>query len=261
MSILAEQRKKVILEQLKDSGQVKVIHLAKKLSVSEETVRRDLHNLEQDGLLKRVYGGAVTQKSPGNYEPPYLQRQAIHAEEKKAIGQCAASLVKSGDTIAIDVGTTTLEFAKSLSGLQQLTVLTNSLAVAFCLMEALNAGRISGKVIVIGGELSPQQQSLSGTASELMMRPFTVDKTFLSAGGISLDRGISDFDIHESSMSRLFAESAKEVIVLADRSKLGENAFVQIIPLEEADLIVSSGPPPEEWLPYLDTFHVNWTEA
>lgn len=260
MSILAEQRQQIIMEQLRSAGQVKVLTLAEQLSVSEETVRRDLKQLEKDGLLKRVYGGAIPQKY-SNFEPPYLQRQALRTDIKQRIGEAAAELVKSGDTIAIDVGTTLLEFAKAIQGHQRLTILTNSLAVSFCLMESLNNGRFTGKVIVIGGELNPEQQSLSGITGEEMMKQFAVDKAFLSAGGITTERGISDYDIHESRMSKLFAQSAGEVIVLADHSKLGTDAFVQIIPLEAANTIISNTAPPETWLPILNKHQMRWIQA
>ncbi|MDQ0089700.1 DeoR/GlpR family transcriptional regulator of sugar metabolism [Paenibacillus anaericanus] len=260
MSILAEERKLIILEQLRSAGQVKVLTLAERLCVSEETVRRDLKQLENEGLLNRVYGGAIPQKF-SNYEPPYIQRQAIYKEDKQRIGEAAAELVKSGDTIAIDVGTTLLEFAKAIQGRQRLTILTNSLAVSFCLMESLNMGRFTGKVIIIGGELNPQQQSLSGVIGEEMMKQFTVDKAFLSAGGITTERGISDYDIHECRMSKLFAQSANEVIVLADHSKLGKDAFVQIIPLEAVNTIVSDTSPPEPWLPLLNDYQMAWIQT
>ncbi|MNJ38969.1 Glycerol-3-phosphate regulon repressor [compost metagenome] len=128
-------------------------------------------------------------------------------------------------------------------------------------MESLNAGRFAGKVILIGGELNPQQQSLSGVAGERMMKQFSVDKAFLSVGGVTLERGISDYDINESSMSTAFAEAAGEVIVLADESKMGKDAFVTIMPIEPVHIIVSSSPPPEDWLSYLQNCRTKWIEA
>ena len=116
--------------------------------------------LEKEGLAKRVYGGAVLTKMT-SFEPPYLQRQMVNAEEKERIGRMAAELIESGDTIAVDVGTTTLELAKAIHGRERLTILTNSLAVAYHLMESLNSGRFSGKIYVVGGEMNPEQQSMS----------------------------------------------------------------------------------------------------
>ncbi|MGG1611511.1 DeoR/GlpR family DNA-binding transcription regulator [Paenibacillus phoenicis] len=260
MSISSEERKRVIMEQLKQEGQVKVPELSHRFTVSEETVRRDLILLEKEGLAKRVYGGAVLPKLT-SYEPPYLQRQKDKAEEKERIGRAAAELIESGDTIAIDIGTTTLEMAKAIAGRERLTILTNSLAVAYHLMESLNGGRFSGKIFVVGGELNPEQQSLSGTIGEHILSQFRVDKAFISIGGISLERGISDYDVDETGMSRRMIEAASRTIVLADASKLGKEAFVEIAPLSQVHAIVSDAAAPKEWLQKLRGHRIQWIEA
>lgn len=260
MSISSEERKRVIMEQLKLEGQVKVPDLSQLFTVSEETVRRDLVLLEKDGLAKRVYGGAVLTKLT-SYEPPYLQRQQVQTEEKERIGRVAAELVESGDTIAVDIGTTTLEMAKAIAGRERLTILTNSLAVAYHLMESLNSGRFSGKIVVVGGELNPEQQSMSGPMGESMLSQFRVDKAFISVGGISLERGISDYDINETGMSQRMIEAASRTIVLADESKLGKEAFVEIAPLGKLHVIVSNTPLPKEWVQPLRSQHIQWIEA
>ncbi len=248
------------MEQLKLEGQVKVPDLSQLFTVSEETVRRDLVLLEKDGLAKRVYGGAVLTKLT-SYEPPYLQRQQVQTEEKECIGRAAAELVESGDTIAVDIGTTTLEMAKAIAGRERLTILTNSLAVAYHLMESLNSGRFSGKIVVVGGELNPEQQSMSGPMGESMLSQFRVDKAFISVGGISPERGISDYDINETGMSRRMIEAASRTIVLADESKLGKEAFVEIAPLDKLHVIVSNTAVPKEWVQPLRSQHIQWIEA
>ncbi len=260
MSISSEQRKRIILGHLRLEGQVKVTDLSLRCAVSEETVRRDLVLLEREGQVKRVYGGAVLAKL-ANYEPPYLLRQEVKAEEKARIGKKAAGLIVSGDTIVIDVGTTTLELAKAISDRERLTVLTNSIAVAYHLMESLNEGRFSGKIIVIGGQLNPEQQSLSGAMGEQAMAQFRVDKAFISIGGISMKRGISDYDLGETIMSRRMVEAAGQTIVLADDSKLDKEAFVEIVPIRGVNTIVSNAVPPKDWLPVLRSNHVQWIEA
>ncbi|CAM4445815.1 DeoR family transcriptional regulator [Paenibacillus macerans] len=250
----------MIMEQLKQEGQVKVPELSQLFTVSEETVRRDLILLEKEGLAKRVYGGALLPKLT-SFEPPYLQRQKVKAEEKERIGRAAAELIESGDTIAIDIGTTTLELAKAIAGRERLTILTNSLAVAYHLMESLTSGRFSGKIFVIGGELNPEQQSMSGTIGESVMSQFRVDKAFISIGGISLERGISDYDINETGMSRRMIEAAYRTIVLADESKLDKEAFVEIAPLDKVHAIVSDAAVPKEWVQTLRSNHIQWIEA
>lgn len=125
-SILPEERKNAILQTLERTGKVKVIDFAEQYQVSPETIRRDLMLLEEKGLLKRVYGGAV-KKSYQNGEPPFLQRQTVNQDAKVKIGIAAADLIADGDTVVIDVGTTMLEFAKVLKGKQDITIITNSL--------------------------------------------------------------------------------------------------------------------------------------
>lgn len=260
MSISSERRKRIILEQLRLEGQVKVPELASRCSVSEETIRRDLVVLEREDQVKRVYGGAVLMK-PAGEEPPYLLRQKEKAEEKARIGLQAAELISSGDTIVIDVGTTTLELAKSISGRERLTVLTNSIAVAYQLMESLNEGRFSGQIIVIGGQLNPKQQSLTGAPGEQTMAQFRVDKAFISVGGISMKRGISDYDLNEAMVSRRMIEAASQTIVLADDSKLNKEAFVEIVPIRHVNTIVSNAAPPANWLSTLRAHYIQWIEA
>lgn len=252
----------MIVEQLKVDGQVKVPELSVQFHVSEETIRRDLIMLEREGEARRVYGGAVQVKpSSSNYEPPYLMRQQLHASAKERIGRTAAELIDSGDTIAIDVGTTALQLARVIEGRERLTVLTNSIAVAYYLMESLNSGRFTGKIIVIGGELNPEQKSLSGVAGERMLSQFRVDKAFISIGGISMNRGISDYDLNEAGMSRRLVEAADQTIVLTDDSKLGKEAFAEIVPLKQVHTIVCNVPPPKEWQPMLKQLHLQWIEA
>lgn len=260
MSVSSEERKRIIMEQLRIGGQVKVPELSVQFHVSEETIRRDLMLLEREGQVRRVYGGAV-QVKPSNYEPPYLMRQQVNADAKERIGRAAAELIASGDTIAIDVGTTALQLAKAIAGRERLTVLTNSIAVAYHLMESLNTGRFSGKIIVIGGELNPEQQSLSGVAGERMLSQFRVDKAFISNGGISLRRGISDYDLSEAGMSRRLVEAAEQTIVLTDESKIGKEVFAEIVPLKKVHTIVCNVAPPKEWATALKALHVQWIEA
>jgi DeoR/GlpR family transcriptional regulator of sugar metabolism len=260
MSILSEERKSVILDCLEKEGKVMVLSLAEELRVSTETIRRDLLNLEREDKLKRVYGGAI-QPSFRNDEAPYTLRQKMYANEKKAIGMRAAELIEDGSTIVIDNGTTTLELAKSIQGSKRLTILTNSLRVASCLLESISMERFTGKVILLGGEVNAEQHSISGTLCEQMMLQFRVDQAFLAVGGISITHGITDYDVNEAAMSRAFSAAAQEVIVLGDQSKLGISTFAHIVPFEQVDVIISEISCPREWLPVMEEKRVQWIEA
>ena len=228
MSVQAEERKQAILHQLDAEGRVKVVPLSEQFNVSPETIRRDLDSLEQEGLLRRVYGGATKPLFRAS-EAPFVQRKLTHVAEKEAIGRRAAELIEDGDTIAVDVGTTPLELVNAISGRKRLTMLTNSVSVSIALMDGINQGRFSGKIILLGGELNPEQQSISGSICERTMKQFRVSKAFLSAGGVSLSSGISDFEPDEASMSRIFAQAAERVFVLADHSKIGVVSFAHML--------------------------------
>jgi DeoR family transcriptional regulator, fructose operon transcriptional repressor len=260
LSVLAEERKLVILEWLHKEGKVMVIPLSEHLEVSPETIRRDLFVLEKEGKLKRVYGGAI-KPTFLNDEAPYTIRQSIHPEEKRAIGWRAAELIQDGSTIVIDVGTTTLELAQAIQGKKRLTILTNSIPVASTLLESISRGVFTGRVIILGGEVNPEQRSISGTLCEQMTAQFHVDQAFLSVGGISLANGITDFDFNEAAVSKVFAAAAQEVIVLADHSKLGITTFARMIPLEQVDIIISSTEAPSEWTQEIGRCGVLWIDA
>lgn len=260
MSLLAEERKRIILEELNRDGKVKVISLAERFLVSEETIRRDLDALERSGKLKRVYGGAV-RKSYQEGEPPYQLRQSLNREAKMAIGWRAAGCLQDGDTLVIDTGTTAMELARAIKGRNRLTIITNSLPVAAVLTESLNQRLFTGQVILLGGELNPEQQSVSGPLCIRMLERFHVDKAFISVGGISLANGISDYDLNESIMSQVMIAAAKEVIVLCDQSKIGVKAFYQIAPIEAADVVISEQAEPSSWTNELHAKGISWITA
>ncbi|OAB40822.1 DeoR/GlpR family DNA-binding transcription regulator [Paenibacillus glacialis] len=257
MSLLAKERQDLIMQYLIQDGKVKVIPLADELGVTTETIRRDLDFLESEGHLRRVHGGAV--RSAYEYgEPTFEQRETINVEGKQRIGEIAASLIQDGEMIALDVGTTMIEMVKSIRGKKNITVLTNSLAVGVHLSEALSRGRFTGKVIFLGGELNPEQNSITGPLCENMLQEFHLDKAFLSVGGVSLKTGITDYDINESHISKMFSNAASQTIVLADHSKIGVQAFSKIMPIHAVDIIVSDVSCPEDWEDELMKIDLRW---
>ncbi|MBS4179549.1 DeoR/GlpR family DNA-binding transcription regulator [Lederbergia citrea] len=257
MSLLAEERKKIILEELDTQGKVQVLALAEQLQVSSETIRRDLDSLVKTEKIKRVYGGAV-KISYDDGEPPYQERQIINRDAKMAIGKQASLLIEDGNTIFLDTGTTILEFARFIEGKRGLTIVTNSLPTASLLKESLSQGLFRGKLIILGGEISPDQQSVSGYLCEEMLKNFHVDKAFLSVGGVSIQTGISDYDLNESVISKIATTQSKEVIVLADHSKIGVQSFSHIADLDMIDVIISDKKLPASWSAKLEQNEVTW---
>lgn len=227
------QRKDEIIRLISENKIVKANELSATFKVSMETIRRDLADLEKDGIIKRVHGGAVLNL---NYsvEPDFSYREVKNFEEKLLIGKKAASLVEDGDVIIIDIGTTTLEFAKFLKGKKNLTVLTNSIKIALELMDEPEI-----IVIMLGGVVRKGEGTTSGYWAEDIIDRFYVEKLFLGVGCITLENGVMDYHIEETNLRRHYIRHAKQVIALADYTKFGSKALNQVCSLEEMDILVT----------------------
>jgi len=231
--MLSEERHKQILDVLDSSGSTLVSQLAARFQVSEMTIRRDLITLEKKGFLHRVHGGAVSSRGR-SYEPPFIVRQVKNIDEKRRIGEAAAGMVNTGESLILDVGTTTLEMAHHLLGKRNITVITPSLHIANLLTEQPGI-----RLILPGGILRKGELSLVGNLAERAFQDFFVDKLFLGVGAIDLQAGLTEFNMEDSEVKKVMLRSAKEIIVLADASKFGQVAFASIGPLKLASRIVT----------------------
>jgi DeoR/GlpR family transcriptional regulator of sugar metabolism len=229
----AEERLESILTAVGSHTSVSVSDLAQRLRVTAMTVRRDLDVLERKGLLRRVRGGAVSAQGR-SYEPPLLARARNHLEEKRRIGAAAAALVKDGDSIAIDVGTTTIEVARHLVGRRNLTVITPSVHVAAALGEQAGI-----RLILTGGVLRPGEFSLVGNVAERALREFFVDRLFLGIGGVDFDAGLTEFNVEDAQVKRAMIAGAKEVVVVADASKFGTVALAAVAGLHVVQRVIT----------------------
>ena len=227
-------RREYIREKLQKEGSVKVSELIRTFEVSSETIRRDLEAMEKEGVLRRVYGGAV-QVSHRGQEVRIEERQTANFDEKRAIGEKAAELVEDGDVITVDLGTTTLEFAKALVGKKKdLTVITNSIPVAVTLSDDENI-----RVFLIGGQVRRGEHSVSGSMSDENTRLFQTDKVFLGIGGLTEEFGVTDYHVEETSFRRISISRARSVIVLSDSSKFGVTAMNRICDLDRVNTVVT----------------------
>lgn len=219
------------MEMVRASGAVSLRELARVVQTSEVTVRRDVRALEAEGLLDRRHGGAVL---PGGYnrEPHFQTRAHLHPE-KQAIAEFAATLVNEGDTIMVGAGSTTLEFAKHLSRIPRLTVVTNSLPVAHAL-----AGATRVEVVMTGGTLSASRDSLVGDAEE-RVREMRASKAFISGAGVTTARGLSSANMLSASVDQAIVESSGAVIVLADYSKLGTDSMFPTVSTEAITRLIT----------------------
>lgn len=231
--MLAQERRQHIFKDIEASGVASVRDLARRFDVSTITVVRDLQELEQEGLIRRVHGGAISMRGT-SYEPPFSAREAQFSPEKLRIACKAAELVADGDSILLDVGTTVLEVARALKGTRNLTVLVTNLRAA---LELANQTAI--QVIMMGGKLRPSELSLVGHLTEETLRTFQVDKAFIGIGGITLEHGLTEFNFDEAGTKRAMIERARQKIVVADHTKFGKVMLNAVSPLNAVDLIIT----------------------
>lgn len=230
---MLQERRSKIISKLKQNNIVKVSELMDDFGVSIETIRRDLEYLEKHDYLKRVYGGAVLH-GLNTEEPAYARREITHYEEKKAIATRTAAFINDGDTIFVDVGTTTLEVMRALKSKNNLTVITNSTLSAQAATE-----NTSNRVILLGGELRHGDLSVSGYLCDNCLENFYANKALIGAGGIALENGITDYHLAEANTRRIMIEHSEKVIVVADASKFGIVAMNRVCPLDRIDILVT----------------------
>jgi DeoR family fructose operon transcriptional repressor len=228
-----EERWQQILAALTEHRRMRVARLAELLAVSEATVRRDLEAMQAQGLLQRTHGGAMLAQ-PTAFEASFDEGLARAPKEKQAIGRCAAALVQEGDTLIIESGSTTLEFARALLGMHRLTIFTNSPAIAAVLAE--NAGF---EVMVLGGLLRKQSASLVGAWVSKLLDGVRVDKAFLGVNGLSAGFGLSAPNPYTADSRAAMLRAARTCVALADSSKLGVETVYHVAPLDALDLLVT----------------------
>ena len=226
------ERKEEIISEIKQKKRVRVNELAQRLQVTEVTIRRDLQELESLGVLIRTHGGAVLNEHIRK-EPSVAEKSSVYNEEKSAIGKMAASLIKPGDTIALDAGTTTVEIAK-LIAVPDLTVVTNSISIA-----AEIGRREDIEIILTGGTLRWNTQALVGALCDETLSNLRVDKVFFGTNGITIKQGATTPNLLEAQSKRLLVEIATQVIVVCDSSKFGKISFAKIVDIDQIDIAVT----------------------
>ncbi|MBQ8276795.1 MAG: DeoR/GlpR transcriptional regulator [Clostridia bacterium] len=238
------QRHKEILDLLELHRTLSIRRLAKELFTSESTVRRDLTSLEQMGLIRRVYGGAVLAKYT-NTDMPAFHREQENSEKKAMIASRAASLIRDGMALFIDASTTASHLADYLGNYKDLTVVTNSLPLTEKLGEL---GRDHVRVFCTGGQFLPRNRAFAGASAIRTVEQFRADLFFFSSCGISLEGEISDFSEEETELRRAMLHRAKTRVFLADDSKFGHSFLFRVCGREDCNYIVSNQPLPPSLL-------------
>lgn len=255
MTYVKIERFNYILKQLEVEGKIIVTNIAEALQVAPETIRRDFDELEEQHLLTRVHGGAVKYTNVRS-EPAFLRKLQMQKEAKCHIACLAAKRISDGDTIAVDIGTTTVHIADYLMAVDDITVVTNSIVAAVQFNLAIEERRMTGKVILLGGTTNTRQSSVSGAMTLEWLGNMNFDKAFLSCGGI--DKGfVYDYDLDESLISKKMLENSNSKILLADATKINGKSFYQICHLEDCSEIICDAACPAEWQAYEE----KWTVA
>ncbi len=240
-------RAEYILQELLRSGRVSVEDLSARLRVDASTIRRDLEKLERQNLLRRVHGGAVPVDTLAYtayaHDLTFQENLGRQSAEKARIALLAARMIQPGDTIAISPGTTTTQLARSIRHLQlqSLTVVTNALNIA---TELIGVRGVN--LILTGGVALPDFFALVGPLAEQSLREMYVDKAFVGMTGVSVEHGLTDPNQLEALTYRATLERSRQVILLADHTKLGRVALYRIAPITAIHaLITDQGAPPE----------------
>jgi len=253
--MLPHQRREKILELIREDGHAKVLDLSRIFKVTEVTIRQDLERLEKEGLIRREHGGAILMDIDMGVKNITLQNQK-NMPEKMAIAQKAVSFIENGDTIILDSGSTTTEIAKLIVDFQNITVITNALNIAFILGAHPHIN-----LVVTGGEFKAPTLSLTGQKAADFFYNLNVDKLFLATAGITLKSGLTYPSISDICVKRAMIESANEVFLVADSSKIGVNSFASLGALSLISLLITDSKISKENKEMLKSNDIDYTIA
>jgi DeoR family transcriptional regulator of aga operon len=232
--MIGEERRALILKKLSENRYVQVSDLAEEFEVTTVTIRRDLDEIEAEGLCIRKRGGAIRVNPGVTMEMPYDIKRLEMVAEKERIARTALDLIDDGDTFILDAGSTTYALALLLNTKIQITVVTNDLKIAVKLAENPKIN-----LICTGGVARTSVFSLQGAVAESFIRNIKVDKTFMGADAIHADGTISNVNIEEVSIKQAMIKAADQTILLADSSKFMNSGFFKVCDLSDIDLIIT----------------------
>ncbi|MFB9278406.1 DeoR/GlpR family DNA-binding transcription regulator [Cohnella cellulosilytica] len=235
--LFAEERKIAIMERVRERKKVLVHDLVDRLRVSSATVRSDLRELEQSGLIRRTHGGAIAaDAAKAGFEPDSQLKEREKIIQKRTIAAKAVEYIEEGDTVILDTGTTTLEMAKAMKDKRNVTAIVNDLEIAKCLERCPGV-----QVVMVGGALRRNFRCTVGPFAVHLLEGLNVDKAFLATNGFSIEKGCTTPDIAQAEVKKTMTEVSAQVILLCDSSKMETTSFVQFAPASRIDLIVTDG--------------------
>jgi DeoR family transcriptional regulator, aga operon transcriptional repressor len=237
-NLFPTERLREILQAVEQRQRISVNEICTQFAISEATARRDLETLCSLGKIERVRGGAIAlQQSPP--ERPLLQREVEQAGEKERIGRAAAELVQDGESIFLGSGTTVFEVARHLHVRKNLSVFTNSISIINLLADAP-----LDTLVCLGGMVRGSERSLIGHFTEQALAEIQVDKVFVSARAVSIERGLTNDYLPETITDRAILKAGREVILVADHTKFGRVSTVHLAPVSRVSVIVTDDATP-----------------
>lgn len=247
--MLINERQQYILDLLNKNDSIKTSELAIALDTTRQTIHSDIDTLASEGKLIKVYGGAIRAKT--SIEPTIAFRKRENIEAKTAIAELAASCIEEGDTIFLDIGTTVAAMIPYIAKLLNITIVTNSLEIAYHLAihDHLN-------IIITGGIVRSKELSVSGFKATEMLEQLFVDKCFIGVGGLTGDAGFTDYHFAEADIRKLMITHAKQTYALLDQSKVGVKAIAKYADLDDVQVIVTDNIPDETLLAKLNDFNI-----
>ena len=248
--MLAIERRNEILEKLQIEKRVVVSELSQLYKVSEETIRRDLEKLENEGLAIKSYGGAVLNENT-SIDLPFNIRKNHNIVGKQKIASIISRIVHDKETLMLDASSTAVFIAKELKEKKSLSVITNSIEI---IMELF--GTVDWNVISTGGLVKEGSFAMVGPQTDRMLQCYHVDKAIISCKGLNINEGVSDSDDLHAQNKRTMLDSAHEKILVADNSKFGKIAFVQIGNFENINKVVTDIKPSDEWLEFFSKMDI-----
>ena len=243
-------RRDRIIQRIQSKGSVRVDQLSEEFDVSTVTIRNDLDFFEEKGLIHRTYGGALLRNKVYN-DPSIEEKKKINVEEKRRIAEYAASLVKEGESIILDSGSTAREIALRLTDKNNLTIMTNAINIGLEL-----AGSSNLNIMLTGGELREKSYSLVGPEAERAMHNYYFDRLFLGVDGLDFEHGLTTSNSLEAELNRIMVERSSSVIAVTDSSKFGRHSFSYICDLTPIDMVITDTNISEEFEKKLNQYDI-----
>ncbi|MBF7025338.1 DeoR/GlpR family DNA-binding transcription regulator [Staphylococcus kloosii] len=230
--MVRHERQNEILKMLRETRTVKIAQLSEYFNVTRETIRKDIYDLEEEGLIEKVHGGAILNKA--NNETNYLNRKNENDNEKRAIAKEAAKIIENGDTLYIDYGTTASYFINEILDKKDLTIITASIPLASELVDYTDFD-----VILLGGLIRKNEKSLYGPITQEIIENLYVDFGVFSGSGVDVEKGLTNFHMGESKVSKEMIKHCKKNILLVDYSKFYTTAMNKIAEVSDFDYIIT----------------------